>query len=170
MSRFPVKRYPSLCDFFSGDVEFPDFSDFSSDFDYMQRFVDKLSFPSLTELHSKDRFFAPSLNVPMDVTENSSCIVCTLEIPGMNPDEIKIELNDSILVISGKKILESRKESNGYCKMERRSGEFQRKVILPNNIDGDNIMAQYINGVLTIRIPKHEQPEKMGKTINIMKE
>ena len=88
---------------------------------------------------------------PVDLVENEKEFLVKVEIPGVNKEDINVEYKDEILKVSGEKKVE--KNEKGY--REIRSGKFSRSVSV-KNIDFENASAEYINGVLSIVLPKIE--------------
>jgi HSP20 family protein len=93
----------------------------------------------------------------IDVSEREDDLLVRAELPGMQTEDIDIEVQNSALLIRGEKKDETEKSGERYHYVERRSGSFQRIVQLPSEVDADNIDANYKDGVLTITLPKSEQ-------------
>ena len=92
---------------------------------------------------------------PMDVVERDGEIRCTLELPGLNPEDVNITTENGVLTISGEKKFEQEtKEGEGTHIIERRYGHFERSLMLPDTIDADKITANFENGVLTVVLPR----------------
>ena len=72
----------------------------------------------------------------------------------MKLEDIKIDLNDSQLKVSGEREYETKSENEGWTHSERSFGSFQRMITLPKNIDSESLEANYNNGVLDVLIPK----------------
>lgn len=95
----------------------------------------------------------------LDLHENDKEYRLTLELPGIEEDEVEIGVADGVLTISGEKREESeRKEGErkgqGYLISERRYGAFRRQVALPADVDSAAIKADFQKGVLTVALPK----------------
>lgn len=105
--------------------------------------------------------FTPGMNV----YETVDAFEITLELPGMKKDNIDISIEGNTLNISGKREATREEDGRTYHRVESRFGTFSRNLPLPNNIDEDNIKANYDNGVLTVNIPKTEQ--RTGKKIDV---
>jgi HSP20 family protein len=97
-----------------------------------------------------------------DVTESENEIHVAMEIPGMRPEDINVELENNVLTISGEKKEEhEEREAEGRFHLsERRWGVFTRSFVLPREVQGEQIHADYDSGVLTIRIPKAESARR----------
>lgn len=96
-------------------------------------------------------------NLPLDVSEDEESYTVRASIPGINPEDVEITLNNNMLTISGETRAESESEKGQYHVRERRFGRFSRTISLPANIDDGQIDASSENGVLTIRLPKKEE-------------
>jgi HSP20 family protein len=94
---------------------------------------------------------------PVDITETEDALVLAFDIPGLNEDEIQIELDDNVLTVSGQRERKHEVKQDDYFRYERRFGSFSRSVALPAGIRDEDINAQYEHGVLEIRVPKPEQ-------------
>jgi len=93
----------------------------------------------------------------MDLVESEGEFVLRADLPGLSEDDVKIELEDSTLTISGERKSESQTERDGYLRVERATGSFQRSLTLPKGVDPEAVTARFDRGVLEVRIPKPEQ-------------
>lgn len=111
--------------------------------------------------------FVPRNFMPqVDIFETKDAYIIKANVPGVNPENINITVDNNVLTISGNENTQALEQSEGkYYKKERFSGEFIRQFYLPNAIDSDNIQASNENGVLTITIPKQESAQP--RTIEI---
>jgi HSP20 family protein len=90
----------------------------------------------------------------MDLAESDDAYVLRADLPGVDPSDVAIELQDRVLSISG----ERREErETGYHRIERSFGSFRRTLTLPEGTDADAITASFDQGVLTVRVPKPEE-------------
>jgi HSP20 family protein len=101
----------------------------------------------------------------VNVKEEPEKYVVEVEVPGVDPDEMEIELKGSMLIIKGEKKFEKESDEDEIHLIERRYGAFRRTLTLPDNILADEITAKNKNGVLYISIPKGK--EKDSKKIRI---
>jgi len=109
-----------------------------------------------------DDFFTSGLSVTgkispaVDVAEEKDRYIVKADLPGMKQEDIKVELDDSVLSISGERKHEKEEndEKKNYHYYERSYGSFQRRFILPKGTDSEKIDAKYEHGVLEIVIPK----------------
>ena len=80
------------------------------------------------------------------------------DLPGMGEDDIKIELEDGTLTVSGERKAEHEdRKSEGYYRVERAFGAFSRSLTLPKGVDAEAVTAKFDSGVLEVRIPKPEE-------------
>lgn len=100
----------------------------------------------------------------VDISEDEKNLYVTVEIPGVNKEDVKVTINDdNILVIKGEKKREFKTEDKerNFIRVERSYGSFQRSFMLPDNVKKDNVSAKFENGVLTIKLEKVEpEPPK----------
>ena len=93
----------------------------------------------------------------MDLVETGEHFVLRADLPGMTEEDIKIELEDGTLTVSGERKAEHESENEGYYRVERAFGSFSRSLTLPQGVDPEAVTANFDRGVLEIRIPKPEQ-------------
>ncbi len=96
----------------------------------------------------------------IDVIETEKEVIATADMPGLEKENIKINLTEDRLEISAETEHEEKKEEKGYVYRERSSGSFYRAISLPSPVDPDNSKATYKNGVLEIEMPKTEIKKK----------
>jgi HSP20 family protein len=101
----------------------------------------------------------------VDVFESDDRIEVTAELPGLKPEDIRIDLHDNVLTLSGERKLEKEEEREGYRRIERSYGQFTRSFTLPRHVDQDNIRAEMREGVLSLTLPKREQ--QRGRRIDV---
>ena len=100
----------------------------------------------------------------VDIQETETAYVVEADIPGVDPKEIDITVDNGAITISGERVSESKEESTGYYRSERVSGSFMRKFTLSDAVDVEGIKATGKNGVLKVNIPKKEssKPRKIS--------
>jgi HSP20 family protein len=97
------------------------------------------------------------LELGMDVFETDKELVAQVAVPGIDPDDIEINLSGDMLTIRGEIAEEQQEEGRKYLWREMSRGEFIRSVSLPDGLDTDKTEAEFKNGVLTLTIPKQEE-------------
>jgi HSP20 family protein len=105
------------------------------------------------------------LRPAMDVIENENDVTVRVNLPGLNPDDIDIQVEDDLLTISGEIKTSEEQENERYHYRERSYGAFKRSLRLADTIDAQNIDATYENGVLALALPK--RPETQPKRIKV---
>jgi len=108
---------------------------------------------------STQRSFVPSV----DITENEHGYLVTADVPGMKPEEIDIQVENNVLTIRGERKYETEGKQQGYRRVERHYGRFQRSFALPEGVNPEAIEANVENGTLSLRVPKPSvaQPKKV---------
>jgi HSP20 family protein len=106
----------------------------------------------------------------VDVREYSDRFQLLLDVPGVEPKDVEITLDNGVLTVSGNRTEEKAVGSNGaeqpqQQRLERRLGRFYRRFILPDTADAENVNASGRNGVLEIQIPK--QPKAQPRRIAV---
>jgi HSP20 family protein len=102
------------------------------------------------------------------VLEGKDSYLIHAELPGMKKEDIKVELNDGTLILSGERKAEKPAEGVEYRHTERVHAKFWRSFSLPETVKQDGIEASYRDGVLEIRVPKAEQakPRQIEVTVH----
>lgn len=121
-----------------------------------------VSFSSLVDRFFNDSLFfnggvARTFVPKADIIENDKAFEIHLAVPGMNKEDIKVDLNDNYLTVSGERKFSNEKKERDYYAVETQYGTFSRSFALPSDIDTKGISAKYSNGILEIRIPKDEK-------------
>ncbi len=105
----------------------------------------------------------------VDIAASNKEYIITVEVPGVDDDNIKLELMDETLVIKGEKKQETEQKEKDFYRVERSYGSFQRVLTLPEDADKEKIEAKFKNGVLTVTLSRKEVSKPKGKTIEIKK-
>jgi len=92
----------------------------------------------------------------VDVFEEKDDIVVKAELPGIEKDNIEVNLTDHHLTIKGEKKKEEEVKDERYYRSERSYGSFMRTVELPKDVHADKVKASFKNGILEVRLPKTE--------------
>lgn len=107
------------------------------------------------------RDWAPSV----DFSENNDAYLARVEIPGLEPKDVQVLLQDNVLTVKGEKKEEQTQNDERFYRTERSYGAFSRSIRLPSAVDGAKVNAVFHNGVLTVTVPKG--PEAKAATIPI---
>jgi HSP20 family protein len=114
-----------------------------------------------------DDFFTPFFNnrwdtnliqwqPKVDIIEENGQYRVKAELPGIEKEDIKVDVKDNVLTLRGERSEEKTDEKDRYYRRERHFGSFTRAFALPENVDSEAIKADYKDGVLSILIPKPE--------------
>lgn len=116
------------------------------------------TFDPFTMLRDLDRFFERPASTGwaprLDAFDRDNALVVRLELPGIDPDEIDITVEDHTLTISGTRSFEEDSTDKGFHRREIMQGTFKRSIVLPDGFDADEISAKATHGLLEVTIPK----------------
>lgn len=123
-------------------------------FTRMHREMDRMleTFLGSDRLPSDALVLKPSI----DIAESKKAYRISVEVPGIEPGDIDLKVEDDMLVISGEKRREAESDEEGFHRVERSYGEFRRVLTLPEDADVEHIKAEFHNGVLKVRVPRLE--------------
>jgi HSP20 family protein len=93
----------------------------------------------------------------MDLVEADDHFVLRADLPGLSEEDVKIELEDSTLTISGERKAAHESRNEGFYRVERAFGAFSRSLTLPKGVDPEAVTAKFDRGVLEVSIPKPEE-------------
>lgn len=102
-----------------------------------------------------------------ELEENDDTYHLKLEVPGMEPGDINVDVTAEAVAITGERKSEQKSEEKGMTRTEFRYGKFQRVIPLPGRIDHQNVSADYKNGVLNLVLPKAEDEKNKVVRVNI---
>lgn len=103
------------------------------------------------------------LAIHLDMQDVEDALLVRAEVPGVDKDDLSIELSDRTLSIRGEKRAEEKRETDKELYTERRYGSFSRSLTLPLDVDAEKVEADYANGILSVRLPKatRERPKQI---------
>jgi HSP20 family protein len=90
----------------------------------------------------------------LDAAETETAFEISVDLPGVKPEDVHVELSDDRLTISGKRESVQETKDKQYHRIERSSGSFTRSMVLPAPVDQEKIEASYDGGVLHVTLPK----------------
>jgi HSP20 family protein len=93
----------------------------------------------------------------VDIFEDENAFLLKVELPEVSRDDVKVNLDDNVLSISGERRLEFEDKRDGYHRVERSFGQFYRSFTLPPNVNTEAISAEVKDGVLRLTLPKKEE-------------
>ena len=103
----------------------------------------------------------------MDLVETEDEFVLRADLPGMSEEDVKIEIEDNLLTVAGERQAEHEDRDQGFYRLERSFGSFQRSLTLPKGVNADAVKASFDRGVLEVRIPKPEQSKPRRVSIAV---
>jgi HSP20 family protein len=109
----------------------------------------------------------PRFNPAIDIRESDDGYTVTAELPGIDPQDVDITVQEGSLLVSGEKKFEQESKGEGYHRMERSYGSFRRAIPLPKGVDLDHVDATFNNGLLTLTIPKLPEQKPQARKIEI---
>jgi len=101
----------------------------------------------------------------VDIKEQENDFVIYADIPGVDPKDIEIQMEDGVLTIKGKRVTNNAEAEDDYKRVERSNGSFYRRFSLPESADAENIKAKSNLGVLELTIPKTEKVKPRRITV-----
>ena len=104
-------------------------------------------------------------SIALDAVEEDEKLVVHASLPGVDPDEIKVTIEDGVLTIDGETKVDDEAKVGNYLIRERRAGSFHRSVRLPDSVDVDQAETNYDEGVLTVVFPKAESKRAKQLTV-----
>ena len=102
-----------------------------------------------------------------ELQETADAIALKLEVPGMEPKDLDVQVTAQAVSISGERKSETKTEQKGMTRSEFRYGRFQRIIPLPARIQNDKVQAEYTNGILNLTLPKAEEERNKVVKVNI---
>ena len=102
-----------------------------------------------------------------DVVETKDHVEVSIELPGMDMQDIEVSVTDDMLNVKGEKKVERQEEKKGYYLSERSYGAIYRTIPLPPGVDGGKAEASFKNGVLTIKLPQTPEAQAKVKRIEV---
>ena len=94
---------------------------------------------------------------PMDLVETEDHLVLRADLPGVDREDIDIEVKDGVLTVSGERKAQHEEKREGYHRVERSFGRFSRSLELPKGVEPQSVGASFDKGVLEVRMPKPEE-------------
>ncbi|WPY00762.1 Hsp20/alpha crystallin family protein [Candidatus Trichorickettsia mobilis] len=130
--------------------------------------LNSFGFPALKSASSDHNIMSGFFKPSVDIMESDKEYTITMEVPGVEEENVNLELANRTLTIRGDKKKETTEENKNFHCIERSYGSFQRVLSLPNDAEEDGIEATFKNGVLTITLPRNLLTKDVRK-INIKK-
>jgi HSP20 family protein len=109
----------------------------------------------------------PSFMPPAEITETPEALHLKVEIPGLQAEDISVEVTRDSVSLSGERRSETRAEDKGVTRTEFRYGKFERVIPLPSKVDNTQVTAEYKDGILNLTLPKAEEEKNRIVKVNL---
>lgn len=141
-------------------------ADFQNTFGRLNRLMDDV-FASWPVANGEGDSLVGTWLPPVDVVEDKDTVRVSAELPGIRPEDVKINLENNVLTIRGEKQQQHREEGQRVQRYERVYGAFERSFTVPNTVDADRIEATYEHGVLMVTLPKIEKAKPRAINVTV---
>ena len=130
----------------------------ASPFELMRRFTDDMDrlFHGIAPWKGSSSAWSP----PIEISEKDGQLAVRADLPGIHKDDVKVELADGVLTISGERKAEQEERQGDFYRSERSYGAFARRIPIPEDAQVDNTKATFENGVLTVLVPVPESKRR----------
>ena len=132
----------------------------------LQRSINDLFEGSLSK-SSRESAAISAWTPAVDVYEDEESFLLKVELPEVNKEDVKVNLDDNVLSITGERRFEHEDKRDGYHRVERSYGQFYRSFTLPPNVNAEKINAGFKDGVLRLTLPKREEAKPKQIEVNI---
>lgn len=123
----------------------------------LQDEVNRLFGSTMSRGGSDEGTFGGGWSPRVDIYENKDNLVIEAELPGMNPENVDISIENNVLTIQGKREFEKKDEGDNFHRVERHYGSFTRSFTLPPTVNSEDASADFENGVLKLSLAKREE-------------
>jgi len=147
-------------------VRFEPFRDLVSIQDRMNRIFDE-AFRGATRGSEDEWALGGSWAPAVDIFEQEGNIVLKAELPGVDPKDVDIRIENGTLTLRGERHFDDDVKRDNYHRVERSYGAFARSFSLPNVVEVDKIKAEYRDGVLRVTLPKKEEAKPKQISVSV---
>ena len=123
----------------------------------LQGEIDRLFDEAVGRPHRRGETRAANWVPTVDIHEDQEGINISVDLPGLTQKDVKVNIDNNILTLSGERKLEHEDKKDNYHRIERYYGNFSRSFPLPNTVNMDKVEAHMQNGVLKVLLPKREE-------------
>ena len=104
---------------------------------------------------------------PVDIYEDEQSVTLKVEVPGLDPKDVDVRVENNTLTIKGERKFEKEEKEENFHRIERRYGAFARSFTLPNTVDTGKVEASYDSGILKIRLAKRAEAKPKQIKVNV---
>lgn len=122
---------------------------------------------SLPGMGRDESMALPEWAPAVDVMETESEFLVRAELPGVEKKDVKLSVENGVLMITGRREQEKEEKGKRYHRIERAYGSFARSFTLPDLVDEQKVAAEFRNGVLTVHLPKSERAKPKSIEITV---
>ena len=137
-------------------------------FEMMRREFDDLFGRMTTGWDWDGNWFTWEFKAPCDIVEMPDAFELHMDVPGIKPEDINIEVTGEVVCISGERKEEKEGKDKTFHRMERRSGKFCERVMLPSAVKNEKVEAEFHDGVLSVRLPKIEASKTRAVQVKVI--
>ncbi|MCY3985975.1 MAG: Hsp20/alpha crystallin family protein [Candidatus Dadabacteria bacterium] len=119
------------------------------------------AFPGVFDSDAAEASRSPKV----DIFDDGNSFILSAELPGVSREDLDIDIKDNRLTVKAEKKLENSTKKDGYLRVERSYGVFERTFFLDENVDRESIKADYKNGVLRLTLPRKQ--DETSKKIEV---
>ncbi|MCY4262936.1 MAG: Hsp20/alpha crystallin family protein [Candidatus Dadabacteria bacterium] len=119
------------------------------------------AFPGVFDSDAAEASRSPKV----DIFDDGNSFILSAELPGVSREDLNIDIKDNRLTVKAEKKLENSTKKDGYLRVERSYGVFERTFFLDENVDRESIKADYKNGVLRLTLPRKQ--DETSKKIEV---
>jgi HSP20 family protein len=149
-------------------VRWEPFRDLVTVQDRMNRIFDE-AFRGITRGAEDDWALGGNWAPAVDIYEHEGNLVLKAELPGIDPKDVDVRVENNVLTLRGERKFESEVKREKYHRVERAYGSFSRSFTLPSVVDTDKIKAEYKDGVLRVTLPTREEAKPKQISIAVSK-
>jgi HSP20 family protein len=123
--------------------------------------------PMMTNGEKKEAISVAEWSPLVDITEDEKEYIIKAELPELKKEDIKLNVHDDVLSLSGERKYEKEEKGKKYHRVERAYGSFLRTFTLPDDADGSKVVAEYKDGVLKVHVPKSEKAKPKSIDVKV---
>lgn len=131
--------------------------------DMFDRYTGRLNFPRL----SREVFTTTEWSPKVDIVETDKEYTIKAELPEVNKEDVKVNVENGELTISGERKQEKEEKGKKFHRIERFYGSFMRSFTLPDNVDAANIKASFKDGMLNLTLPKTAEAKPKATEVKV---
>ncbi len=146
-------------------VRWEPFRDLVTTRDGFNRLINETFSRFFNDGESGSRGWAPAV----DIYETDQDVVLKAELPGVDPKDLEVRVEDGTLYLKGQRKFENDVKEENYHRVERSYGSFTRSFALPSSVNSEKAKAEYKDGLLTLTLPKREEAKPKTIQINVGK-